>query len=375
MVTARIDRVDARFRLSPRREPYWYRLAAGRHIGFRKLLPSSPGSWLARAYDGERYEQRPLGDFVELEERQRFDAARTAAEAWFDHLKKGGSSERVTVSEACAAYVEKLRTEKSDAAADDAAGRFTRLVDDDPIGKIELDKLAPRHVATWRARVLKVQSKASFNRNASALRAALNLAHDRRDVASDHAWANELKAVKGGTARRTLVLDRVARRALIDAASDELKPLIKGLCLLPLRPGELSNCKVSDFDSKAETLRIPHGKTGGRTIPLSPEAAVFFREQTTSKLPSAWLVCRANGKQWDRFAWRDEVKLAAAAAKLPRDTVLYSLRHSVITDMVAAGADLNTVAVVSGTSLAMIAKHYAHLKQQAARDALSRLAL
>jgi site-specific recombinase XerD len=339
------------------------------------MTAESPGTWIARAKVGDRYHQKPLGDFSELDPREKFDKAKHAAEDWFDHLDLGGSTDRVTVKQACEAYVERLRTERSESAADDAAGTLRRFVDNDPIAQFDLAKLAPRQVADWRARVLKRgRSKAYVNRIMSALRAALNLAHDRRDVASDHAWRTELKALDAPSGRRTLYLDRAQRRALIDAASEELAPLLTALCLLPLRVGELVACRAADFDSAHGVLRVA-GKTGNRDVPLSREAIAFFRQCSKSKLPSAWLVCRTDGKQWNRFDWRDQVKLAAAGAHLPPATTIYTLRHSVISDLVTGGLDLFTVAEVSGTSVKMIQDHYGKLRAQVARKALDKLAL
>ena len=49
----------------------------------------------------------------------------------------------------------------------------------------------------------------------------------------------------------------------------------------------------------------------------------------------------------------------------------YTLRHSVITEMVRNGVALSSVAQVAGTSVAMITKHYAHLNSKDSRAALA----
>lgn len=69
------------------------------------------------------------------------------------------------------------------------------------------------------------------------------------------------------------------------------------------------------------------------------------------------------------------MKAAVKAAKLPAETTAYTLRHSVITDLVHSGLDLVTVAQVSGTSVRMIEKHYCHLRAEAATEALAKLAM
>ena len=379
-MAVRIDRVRIRDTLKVRRAPYWQRLEQGKYVGFRRISTKTPGMWIARYYDAEssKYPQKPLGDLATLAEEARFDEAKRLAEEWFRHLDLGGSTEKgVTVKAACASYAAKLRREKSEAAAKDAEGRFKRLVDDDQIGKVELAKLKPTHFLTWRERVIEIGSKSYFNRNATALRAAMNLAYDERKVASDFAWQKALRPLKldQNEGRRTLYLEPAQRRKLLEKASTELKPLLSAWALLPVRPGDIANLKVEHLDVRNRVLNIPTGKTQSRKVPLPDEALAHFKACAKDKLPSAWLVSRANGGQWSRFDWRDEMQAAVKAAKLPKATVAYTLRHSTITDLVTAGVDLFTVAKLSGTSVAMIEKHYGHLRQDLARKALEQLSL
>ena len=93
------------------------------------------------------------------------------------------------------------------------------------------------------------------------------------------------------------------------------------------------------------------------------------------KLPTAPLLSRADDKAWNKDAWKWPVKAAVGAAKLPDGTAAYTVRHSVISDLVHDGLDLLTVAQVSGTSVAMIERHYGHLRSNVAARALARLAL
>ena len=69
------------------------------------------------------------------------------------------------------------------------------------------------------------------------------------------------------------------------------------------------------------------------------------------------------------------IKTAAEAAGLTETITAYTIRHSVITDLVTNGLDLLTVAQISGTSVAMIEKHYGHYRADHAAKALSKLAL
>ena len=372
----KLERVEARARLAVRRDPYWQRLSEGRYVGFRRLSASTPGTWLARFYDGQKYHHKPLGDFATLDAKARYDAAKGAAEEWFHHLDRGGSTERQTVKSACEARVKDRRTDKSEAAAADVLGRFERLVYDDPIANIELAKLTPRHFADWKGRVLaKGGSRGSYNRNATALRAALNLSYSRLDVASNHAWRNELKPFKDADGQRELYLKRPAREKLLDKATPEAKRYIRTMLLLPLRPGDVAKLLVEHFDANQKTLSVPSGKTKTRVIPLTGEVVVHLKACAANKLPLAPLVSRDDGSEWKKEAWRDAIQVAAAAAKLPAATCAYTLRHCVITDLVIGGVDLFTVAKLAGTSIKMIEKHYGHLGGEHARNALEKLAL
>jgi len=386
-MSKRIDRVDVRTKLPLRRDPYWHRIAAGRYVGYRRMTRGTPGTWLARFYDGEGYEYESLGEFPALPEGERYDAARRAADEWFKHLDMGGSAKGGTVKAACEAYVEDRRLNKSEATALDAEGRFKRLVYDDPIGRVQLDKLKPAHFSDWKRRVLDQSRRnddknprGSFNRNAVSLKAALNLAHENRQVASNLAWKKELKAFskdedgKDVSRSRKLYLKPAERRKLIESASAEARPLLLAMNLQPVRPGDIPAAKVEDLDFDGRALRLA-GKTSERIVPLSAEAFSHFKECAKAKLPGAWLVSRADGSQWKKEAWRDEVAAARRKAKLPKVTVAYTLRHSLITDLMKGGLDIFHVAKLAGTSVAMIEKHYGHLQREHARSALEKLAL
>jgi site-specific recombinase XerD len=341
------------------------------------MTGNGAGTWLARLYDGERYHHTSLGDFGALSDKERFDAAKRAAEQWFEHLGLGGSTQSHSVKAACEAYVSKQRAEKGPQAAADSEGFFRRLVYKDTIANVVLSKLTKQQCSAWRARVLEQsRTKSSFNRNITPLRAALNLAFEDGKVATDQAWRTQLKPLKGpGTSgRRTLYLDAQARRRLVENASEEARPLLQAMILQPVRPGDIPRARVQDLYLENRSLRLA-GKNNERVIPLSDEALAHFRACAEDKLPSAWLVARRDGSQWKKEAWRDEVKQAAAVAKLPKATVATTLRHSVITELVKGGLDIFHVAKLAGTSVVMIEKHYGHLQDEHARAALQKLSL
>ena len=84
---------------------------------------------------------------------------------------------------------------------------------------------------------------------------------------------------------------------------------------------------------------------------------------------------RSDGVPWSKDKWKKPIKAAVRAAELPDRASAYTLRHSVITDLVRGGLPILTVAQMSDTSVAMIEKHYGHLVRNDAEEALAKLML
>jgi integrase len=355
--------------LAPRREPYWGApIARGRFVGFRKLDAES-GTWVARMRDESgRQAYRSLGHVSEDFD---FDKAKEAARVWFKLRESGVSDEVVTVADACRQYVEDRKREKGEGTAHDAEMRFKRTVYDNPIGARPLARLRTPHIKTWRHE-LKL-SKASANRNLAVLKAALNLAVRNRQVPreTEQEW-RDVPPYKIANNRRTLYLDIGQRRKLVSECAGGLRDLVEAAMLTGARAGELTNATRGQFDARTGSMTFT-GKTGSRTVPLSPAAVALFKRLAKSKLPAARLFTRDDGKPWAHSDWDKILREAAARADLPEGTCLYTLRHSFITTAIIEGMATLDVARLVGTSVAMIDKHYGHLVHSAARERLARV--
>jgi integrase len=392
MSTVNLAKVEARGKLTPRRDPYWQRVEAGCFVGFRKMTGDTPGTWLARRRDPDtgKQAQHPLGEFADLAPGARFDAAVKAARDWFAHLGKGGRKEPLTVKEACANYVQHLTAAGKAQAARDTEKRFERWVDGSKLGGIPLQRLKPSDVDAWRKALAatgaipqdkaseaprRARSPSTLNRDMTSLRAALNLALEDGHASSDAAWKTKLRPVKDADGRRDVYLDLTQRRALIAESAPDLAALVRALSLVPLRPGAMAALVVANFDRRLCTLTIGKDKNGqDRKITLPKATAEFFEQQAKGKLPAAPLLSRADGSAWNKDSWKYPLKDAVKAAGLPLNATAYALRHSTITDLIALHKlDTLTVAQLSGTSLQMIEKHYGHLLRDHAARALASL--
>lgn len=388
---ADLSRIGERDKLKTKAgdEPHWQRLRQGCYLGFRPSKRGGKGTWFARAYDPDasRYSRKALGDYGALSGHEVFTQAKRDAESWAETVESGGirARELVTVADACEAYLE----EKPGSIAD---GVFRRHVYSDAIASVKLDKLRRHHLRAWRKRLeaapalvsrsnkgerrTKARAKSTVNRDMVPLRAALGQVLKPGAPNTDAAWQEALRPFRGADRRRDLYLDRDERKRLLDACDEGAEPFLRGLCFLPLRPGALAGLKAGDFDKRTRSLTIGKDKNGQpRQITVPQSIADFLAAQVKGKLPAAPIFSRADGRAWNKDAWKHPIKDAVRSAKLPGAVAAYTLRHSVITDLIRAGLPALTVAQLSGTSVAMIERHYGHLVRDDAEQALAQLAL
>ncbi|MCK0097827.1 tyrosine-type recombinase/integrase [Qipengyuania sp. S6317L1] len=386
-----LSRITEREKLKSRAgdEPHWQRLRQGCYVGFRPSKKGKRGTWFARVYnaDTKRNSRKSLGDYGKLEGHDVFNQAKADTELWADTVECGGerTPDMVTVKDACEAYAKERHCPIQE-------GILRRHVYSDAIAKVRLDKLRRHHLRSWRKRLeqapalvsrnkkgvkrWKERAKSTVNRDMVPLRAALGQVLKPGAPNTDAAWQEALRPFKGADRRRELYLDKEERKRLIDAMRDDARPFVQGLCMLPLRPGALAALTVRDFDKRTRTLTIGKDKNGNpRQITVPPVIADFFAEQVKSKLPAAPIFARVGGEPWNKDAWKYPIKEAVNAARLPSAVAAYTLRHCVLTDLIRAGLPILTVAQLSGTSVAMIEKHYGHLVRDDAEEALASIAI
>lgn len=373
-----IDSKTKRAKLTPKREPYWSRLVAGGYVGFRRLAEGD-GTWIARWRDDEgKQHYRALGHFDD------YDEAAKAARAWIKANERGTSPSVTTVEAACKAYVESLKVDQRLATAKDAEGRFKRLVYGKTLGKIQLDKLKTTHITAWRGKQIEQdegdgeedlrKAKDSANRNLNSLKAALNHAYKNHLVASDSGWKTVSPFPDVARRRKEAFLNMEARKRLLAKCEDDLRSFATALLLTGARPGDIGRLNAADFDRKQKLLTLS-GKKHHRTVAISSDAANFFAKLSLDAIGTSPMLRRADGKRWGKDDWKEPFRLAATAAGLSNEVVVYSLRHTAISEMIMGGMDTYKVAALTGTSVRMIEKYYGHLQSDRMRAELDRVTM
>lgn len=373
----RIDTVAGRKSLPVRREPYWYRLGAGKTLGARKTT-TGICTWLAKFYDPETRKKtiKNLGDdqtkLADYENKPMdFDRASKAAQAWFTEIQQQRNegvetTTGYTLQDAIDDYVKHVRANKGDKAADLVPGRLTHHLSD-RLKNTRVSELTTRAIKNWLNGQVRSSeefdadkvraSKDTANRRLAVLKACLNLAFGDGIVNSDTAW-RRVKRFENTSAARSLFLSESQVAALLAKTKGGVHDAIKAGVLTGARRGELFALRVRDFDAKEGTLRIAGGKTGTRDVYLSDAAVAFFKQLAKSKLPEVHLLTKDDGTPWPEDDLTRPFKAAVRAAKAPPETTYYSLRHYHISRALLAGVQPQVVAENCGTSLRMIEKHY-----------------
>lgn len=89
-----------------------------------------------------------------------------AAQTWFEHLGRGGTTGTPTVADACTRYVRHLRATKTERAANDAEARFKNYVlNHAKLAAIELPKLTPTQLEGWRKSLRELPTRSGGRRD------------------------------------------------------------------------------------------------------------------------------------------------------------------------------------------------------------------
>jgi len=144
--------------------------------------------------------------------------------------------------------------------------------------------------------------------------------------------------------------------------------IVSFLLYTGIRRGELFNLtwKDIDLDRKIMTLRDPKGAKD-QSLPLSKKAQEVLQE-VPKEHNSPYIFYGKNGKQ--RTDFKGPWVRIRKAAELPAKFRLHGLRHHFASSLVSAGVDLYTVSKLLTHKDTATTQRYAHLADQALRDAV-----
>lgn len=395
---AKLDTPSARAKLAKRAEPYWAPLTPGHAIGYRR--GKNGGTWIARLY---RPAKEPPMRYLSLAAADdtmaadgdgvlTFAQAQAKARDWFAELaakrEAEATPEPVTLRSAMATYLDWYKAESDSASGVAATQRVVDLHILPALGDLLVTDLTTDRIEEWRRglsaaparlrsrkgaekpnmrpaaadREGKRRRKATANRILTVLKAALNRAYNTGKVPSDAAW-RKVKPHRKVDAAKVRYLTKAECQRLVNAASDDLRAMVRAALLTGCRYGELAAARAADFNADAGTLTIRHSKAGkARHVPLDDDGRAFFASATAGRKGGETLFLRSNGKPWGPVHQVRPMTEACQRAKIDPPASFHVMRHTFASHLAMNGVPMAVIAAILGHGdTRMTEKHYAHL--------------
>jgi integrase len=400
----------ARLRLKPRGKPYYRGVDHGLHIGYRRS--PSVGRWVVRVYIGDQnYKVETIGTADDVA-----DADGVAVLNWSQAQEKArqrrselvrveaglpAASGPYTVQDAVEAYLAWL--EKHSRSSGGASARNARWDAEAHIlpklGRLECAKLTEARIEKWHEGVaaspprLRSKTGAAKVRHADVdmsdpetvrrcrlranhvltiLKAALNMARDKRRVLTDDAWRH-VKLFRDVDVARVRYFQVDECRRLVRSCEEDFGELVQGGLHTGARYGELARLEPSDFNADVGTIAVRRSKTGKpRHVVLTEEGRAFFASLVRRAANRKFLFVRADGQPWNK-SWQHRPMTAACAKANIERAGFHTLRHTWASHAVMNGVPLLVVAKNLGhTDTRMVEKHYGHLAPSYIADEIRR---
>jgi integrase len=245
-----------------------------------------------------------------------------------------------------------------------------------PLVSRKLDSITSEHAADYAAFLqMKGWQPSSVNSSLRVLRRALRLAVEWGITES----APNIKLLRGEHHRERVVTPDEESRYLA-AAGDQMADIATVLVDTGMRPEENSRLRwesVSWVNGQYGTLQVTHGKTAAarRMLPLSPRVrAILERRWEAAKMPSegwVWAAGTASGHIEPSTVKKQHQRAMRLCGVRP--FVLYSLRHTFLTRLGAAGCDAWTLARIAGHSSIAMSTRYVHPSSDAVMNVFARM--
>lgn len=245
-----------------------------------------------------------------------------------------------------------------------------------PLVGLKLDTITGESVADYAAHLqTKGWLPSSVNSSLRVLRRALRLAVEWGIVQS----SPKIKLLRGEHHRERVVTPDEESKYLA-AAGELMADLAAVLIDSGMRPEENARLRWESITWGAGaygTLQVTHGKTAAarRMLPLSPRVrAILERRWEAAGKPVegwVWSAGTASG-HIEPSTVKKQHRRALKDSKV-RPFVLYSLRHTFLTRLGAAGCDAWTLARIAGHSSIAMSTRYVHPSSDAVMNVFARM--
>jgi integrase len=393
-ITTKTGRRD----LKPAKKAYFRTVAPGLALGYRRTVTGA-GRWVVRRADGRggntvlnlMTSKAPIRPVVadDVDPANGFDVMDFAQA----QVAAGGpsrSGDSFTVADAVAYYLKAKAAEGRNVQSSETKAEANILP---TLGAVECADLTRERIRDWLAdlaakplagskepdpEVRAKRRRATANRNLTVLKAALNLCHRERKIASDTEW-RKLKPLKNANTVRDRWLSKAEAQRLERACVGDFKTLAKAALLTGARYGQLCDVKVKDFDAASATLRLESAKgSSGETkeyrVFLNAEAVAFFTALCAGRNNASALILTNEGEAWKDGEQIRLMNTACDSAGIVPRIVFHGLRHTYASLSLQASKPMTLLELALNLGHAdtkMVERTYGHLAAAHRREAAS----
>jgi integrase len=261
--------------------------------------------------------------------------------------------------------------------------KLRRLLEDSKLANARLDAIEKATIDAYKQRRSREPSRygrplspASVNRELATLRRLLRLAQDWQVI-------NRVPKIKllRGERNREFVVSHALEPKYLEACPQPLADVAILILETGVRPGEAVNLRWPDVylnpavHAKFGYISIRKGKSKNakRNLSLTPRAAEMLQRRKAAArnewvFPGGVEDAPILGTYLDRL--HDEVR---TALELPKDFVIHSLRHTMLTRLGESGAEAFTIMKIAGHSSVTVSQRYVHPTPEGMERAFERL--
>ena len=252
--------------------------------------------------------------------------------------------------------------------------KLTRLLEYEQLASTKLDDIDEALIERYVQERRKKVSPATVNRQLATLRRLLRLANEWKVISS----VPRIRLLPGER-HRDFVLTHKQEKRYLSATSQPLTDLALLILDTGLRVGEALSLEWTDVrldpakGAKFGYIQVREGKSGyaRRAVSLTARASSMLRARAQSS--GSWVFSGRSqqpllGTYLDRLHQKVRESL-----KMPKEFVLHSLRHTMLTRLGEAGVDAFTIMRIAGHSTITVSQKYVHPSNEAMERAFERL--
>ena len=158
---------------------------------------------------------------------------------------------------------------------------------------------------------------------------------------------------------RVRFLDQDEIHRLIEAASEDFRPILMTALHSGMRRGEILNLKWGDVDLKNRIITVQDSKSGKkRTIPIDDTLNETLRVLSSRFQKGYVFLSPRTGERWVDFKKQFHAAVQKAGVE---DFRFHDSRHTFASHLVMAGVDIKTVQELLGHATLTMTMKYAHL--------------